>query len=207
MRPVAQADGHDRPRLIDQLVPGVAAVVEDIFVGSEYPVGEPVVAHELPDVFGRIELGRFGRQRHQGDVVGNGELVGEMPTGRDCQEFRARLGGLTPQSMAVVKRSPKRRANWDLAMDHSRGGMIHCFTERFKTRKSSFVAASSLGKWPLALTARRSLAFSASMALVTSMKISVPARSAGNGLVPAYGATIRDEGHREHAKWAGRCTE
>src|SRR2546423_10682022 len=81
MRPVVQADGHDRPRLIDKLVPGVAAVVEDILVRLEYPVGEPVVADELPDVFGRIELGRFGRQRHQGDVVGNGELVGEMPAG------------------------------------------------------------------------------------------------------------------------------
>src|SRR5438477_7900667 len=64
--------------------------------------------------------------------------------------------------MAVVKRSPKRTANCDLAMDHSRGGMIHFFSERFKTRKRSLVAASSLGKWPLARTARRSLAFSAS---------------------------------------------
>jgi len=34
-------------------------------------------------------------------------------------------------------------------MDHSRCGMIHSFSERFKTRKRSFVAASSLGKWPL----------------------------------------------------------
>jgi len=66
------------------------------------------------------------------------------------------------------------------------------------------VAASSLGKWPLALTARRSLEFSASMALVTGMKIAVPARSAGISVL-AYGATIRDEGHREHAEWAGRC--
>ena len=85
------------------------------------------------------------------------------------------------QAMANVKRSPKRTANCDLAMDHSRGGMIHSFSERFKTRKRSFVAASSLGKWPLALTARRSLAFSASMAFVTGMKIAVPARSAGIG--------------------------
>jgi hypothetical protein len=43
--------------------------------------------------------------------------------------------------------------------------------------------------------------------LVTSMKISVPAVSAGIDWFPAYGATIRDEGHREHAEWAGRCTE
>ncbi len=35
-----------------------------------------------------------------------------------------------------------------------------------KTRKMSFVAASSLGKWPLARTGRRSLAFKASIAFV-----------------------------------------
>jgi len=51
-------------------------------------------------------------------------------------------------------------------MDHSRGGMIHCFPERFNTRKRSFVAASSFGKCPLARTARRSLAFNASIAFV-----------------------------------------
>jgi hypothetical protein len=50
--------------------------------------------------------------------------------------------------MAAVERSPKRTANWDLAMDHSRGGMIDSFSERLKTRKRSSVAASSLGKWP-----------------------------------------------------------
>src|ERR1044071_4462893 len=84
----------------------------------------------------------------------------------DCQEFRARLSGLTDQSMARVKRSPKRTANCALAIHHSRGGMIHSFSARFKTRKSNFIAASSLGKWPLALTARRSLELSASIAFV-----------------------------------------
>ena len=84
----------------------------------------------------------------------------------DYQEFRAQRGGSTDYAMARVKRSPNRTANCDLAMDHSRGGMIHSFSERFKTRKRSFVAASSLGKWPLARTARRSLELSASMALV-----------------------------------------
>jgi hypothetical protein len=33
--------------------------------------------------------------------------------------------------------------------------------------------------------------------LVTGMRIAVPARSAGT-FVLVYGATIRDEGHREH---------
>ena len=55
---------------------------------------------------------------------------------------------------------------WALAMHHSRAGIVHSFSERFKTRKSSFMAASSVGKWPLARTARRNFAFRASMALV-----------------------------------------
>jgi transposase-like protein len=49
-------------------------------------------------------------------------------------------------AMALVKRSPKRTANWALASAHSRGGILHSFSARFKTRKSSFIAASSVGK-------------------------------------------------------------
>src|SRR5215210_9170588 len=70
------------------------------------------------------------------------------------------------QAMARVKRSPKRMANCALAMHHSRAGMVHSFSERFKTRNNSFRAASSVGKWPRARTARRSFEFRASMALV-----------------------------------------
>src|SRR3954451_21951342 len=68
--------------------------------------------------------------------------------------------------MALVKRSPKMTANWAFAMDHSRGAIFHSFSERFKTRNKSFIAAESVGKWPLARTARRSLAFRASIAFV-----------------------------------------
>jgi hypothetical protein len=52
--------------------------------------------------------------------------------------------------MARVKRSLNRTANWALAMDHSRGGMVHSFSVLFKVRNSSFSAASSLEKWPRA---------------------------------------------------------
>src|SRR3954454_9142438 len=69
-------------------------------------------------------------------------------------------------AMAWEKRSPKRTANWALAIAHSRGGILHSFSARFKTRNSSFIAASSVGKWPLARTARRSLELSASIAFV-----------------------------------------
>ena len=63
----------------------------------------------------------------------------------DYQEFRARRAVETNQAIALVKRSPNKTANWALAMDHSRGGMIHSFSARFKTRKRRLVAASSLG--------------------------------------------------------------
>ena len=35
------------------------------------------------------------------------------------------MGRFTDHAWALVKRSPKRMANWALAMVHSRGGMIH----------------------------------------------------------------------------------
>ncbi len=37
-------------------------------------------------------------------------------------------------AMALMKRSPNRTANWALAMDHSRCGILHSFSERFKIR-------------------------------------------------------------------------
>ena len=52
--PSSHSDGHDPPRLIDELVPGVAAVVDDLVVGFEDAVREPIVADELPDVFLRV---------------------------------------------------------------------------------------------------------------------------------------------------------
>ena len=71
MCPLAQSDGHDAPWLIGETVPGEAAMIEDIVVGFEDAVRQPVVAHELPDVFDRVELRAFGRQRHEGDITGN----------------------------------------------------------------------------------------------------------------------------------------
>ena len=80
MRPIAQSDGHDDPRLIDELVAGVAAVVKDVVVGQEDAVGEPVVADELPDVLDGIEFGAFRRERHEGEVGRYGKVVRQMPS-------------------------------------------------------------------------------------------------------------------------------
>ena len=92
MGPIAQRDGHDAPRLIDELVPRVAAMVDDIVVGFEGSVGEPVVAQEPPDILGWIEFRAFGRQGHDGDVGGKVELVRHMPAGAVDEESGVRVG-------------------------------------------------------------------------------------------------------------------
>ena len=56
---MAYSEGHDAPRLIDELIPCLAAVIDEIVVSCKNAVGEPVVAHELPDVFHWVELGGF----------------------------------------------------------------------------------------------------------------------------------------------------
>ena len=68
MRPLAQSDGHDAPGLVDELVPCLAAVIDEIVVRFEDAVREPVIAHELPDVLDRVELGAFRRQGDNSDV-------------------------------------------------------------------------------------------------------------------------------------------
>ena len=74
MGPLPEADGHDAPRLIDELVPGVAAVINDIVVRGVDTVRQPVVAHELPDVLDGIQLGTSRRQRHEADIGGHDQL-------------------------------------------------------------------------------------------------------------------------------------
>jgi hypothetical protein len=81
VRPLAQTDGHDPPGLVDELVPSLAAAVDEIVVGFEDAVREPVVAHELPDVLHRIELGRFRWYGENGDVGGNNQSRRQVPSG------------------------------------------------------------------------------------------------------------------------------
>ena len=79
MSPVSQSDGHDEPRLIRELVPRRAAVIEDVAVGGEDSVGDPVLAQELPDVLDGVQLRRLSRKRHEGDVVRDHKFLGLMP--------------------------------------------------------------------------------------------------------------------------------
>ena len=118
MRPLAQSNGHDAPGLIDQLVPSVAAMVDEIVVGFEDAVREPVVAHKLPDVFDRIELGAFWRQRNDGDICGHEETGRQVPASLIDQEDgmgsgRNRFGDLCKMQvhrLAVAGRQDQGRA-------------------------------------------------------------------------------------------------
>lgn len=118
MRPLAQSDGHDAPGLIDELVPSVAAMVDEIVVGFEDAVREPVVAHELPDVFDRVELGAFWRQCNDGDVGRHDEAGRQVPASLIDQEDgmgsgRDRFGDLCKMQvhrLAVAGRQDQGRA-------------------------------------------------------------------------------------------------
>ena len=118
MRPLAQADGHDAPWLIDEAVPGVAAMVHDVIVRGEDAVREPIVAHELPDVLDRIEFRTFGRQRQESDVGRDAEFSGHVPPGLIKHEhgvsagcdLAADFGEMHVHGLAVATRHDQRGA-------------------------------------------------------------------------------------------------
>src|SRR5215831_17731901 len=80
---MAARDGHDLPGLIDESVPGMAAVIDDIVEGFENSVRQPVLPDELPDVFLAVEFGCARRKLQERDVVWNLEGLGAMPAGLD----------------------------------------------------------------------------------------------------------------------------
>jgi hypothetical protein len=70
VRPLAQTEGHDAAGLVDELVPGVTAMIEQVIVGAEDSVGEPIVACDV----GKTST-RSPSARSQAVV-----LVGEHPS-------------------------------------------------------------------------------------------------------------------------------
>ena len=60
---MSSGDGSDCAVAGDEVVPGVATGIENIFVGIEDAVREVGLAEILPDVLDRIEFGTDGRQR------------------------------------------------------------------------------------------------------------------------------------------------
>ena len=115
-----------------------------------------------PDLLKRQFQAEGPNQKWVTDITEFNVAGEKLYLSRDCQEFcaRGRFRHL------LTNLSPKTMANWVLASNHSRGGRFHSSAAWLRTRYSSFVAASSFGKWPLVRTARRNFEFSASMAFV-----------------------------------------
>ena len=90
--PLAQANRHNLPGLIDEAVPRFAAMVDEVVVGVENPVRQPVVAQELPDVFDRVQLRAFRGQRHERDGGRHDEMARQVPSGL-VQEENGMLAG------------------------------------------------------------------------------------------------------------------
>jgi hypothetical protein len=67
-------------------------MVEAVVKRVEDPVGEPVVAPVLPDIFNFVEFRRFRRQQQERDVVWNGKLCRDMPSGLIEEENGMRAG-------------------------------------------------------------------------------------------------------------------
>ncbi len=65
-------------------------MIEDVLVGVEHAVGEPVVAQELPEVLDWIEFRAFGRQCNDRDVWRYDEPVRQMPPGLIDEEYGVR---------------------------------------------------------------------------------------------------------------------
>ena len=83
-------------------------------------------------------------------------------SGFPCKGGRFRYANLNLPSNMIP--------NCAFAMAHSRGGILHSFWARFNTRKRSFSALSSVGKWPRAQTALCNLACNDSIASYSSGK-------------------------------------
>lgn len=66
--PGRSSGARQKASVVNEVAPCGAAVSDDVVVALEDPVPEPVVAHELPEVFDRVEFGRARRVRPDGDV-------------------------------------------------------------------------------------------------------------------------------------------
>ena len=102
------------------------------------------------------------------------EKVGRPPRAGPARNFVGGRANEHYQAVARVIRSPKRTASYALVMRHGRAVMFRSFSVRFKTRKRSVIATSSIAKWPPGPTARRSSEFGASIASATGLTVAVP---------------------------------
>jgi hypothetical protein len=111
-------------------------MVDDVSVGFEDPIGEPVFSHELPDVFLRVQFGTFGGHRDERDVGGEIQPARKMPSGLINEDggvcvrrdLRGDLGEMPIHRLGVATRHDERRAfallRTDCAENGGRGGSL-----------------------------------------------------------------------------------
>ena len=107
MCPFAHTNRHDFRGLVDELVPGVACRIDDVFVTVEDAVRQVGLAQVLPDVFGRVRLRRSGRQEQRRDVVGELQCGGGVPAGAASLRFSHHKPPQSPEGGAP---------DWDLSL-------------------------------------------------------------------------------------------
>lgn len=101
MRPIVRSDGRDLARLIDEPAPSAAALIDDVVAVLEDAVRQPVVAHELPDVFDRFNSGDLGGRNVK--VM----LSGTFSFGVTCQPAWSRMStacALGPTALLIAVR-------------------------------------------------------------------------------------------------------
>jgi hypothetical protein len=141
-RPIGYAAGHNVGLVRDMS----RMVVEDDFDRGVGRVGRVEEFEELDELAAAVAFLDQSK-----DVTGEQIDAGPPPqevsgVPGDCQEFRARRAVEHQSDHGGCEALAEQKSELGLGHGPLRGGMIHCFSERFNTRKGSFVAASSLGK-------------------------------------------------------------
>lgn len=118
----------------DEFAPCVATVIEG--VEFEHAVRQPVVTHELPDIFLRVQLGASRRQRDERYIWRDDQPARQMPAGLIEQkngmparrDFGCDLGEVQIHRLGVAGWQDERCAfallRADRAEDVGRGGTL-----------------------------------------------------------------------------------
>ena len=71
----------------------MASGIDNVVIGFEHAIGEPVGAQILPDVLDWVQLWRARRQENGRDVVGHIEIGRGVPPRAIHEQHRVRPGG------------------------------------------------------------------------------------------------------------------
>lgn len=69
---------------------------DDIVIGLEDAVRQPVLTHEVPEIFDRVQFRRLRRQRQDRDVAWDDEIIGHVPARLIHDEDGMRIIGHVP---------------------------------------------------------------------------------------------------------------